>query len=135
MIREKLSLPEPDRTKALEGLSRSDAVDVYSPREFKTKYCGEIKTIKNGKNTVSMEFGIFLLREFDELKESDEEVPEKAPKSYAEKLIAINGIAEATASKIVAEFPSPAELLEAVKADRLPDSLKKYKDTFTEVFK
>jgi len=139
MIREKLSLPEPDRTKALEGLSKSDAVDVYSPQEFKTKYCGEIKSIKKGKNTVSMEFGIFLLREFSELTEAPigEEkapAPEDDHTDYFKKLVEIKGIGEKSAEEIEKAFPSPAELVEAAKADRLPDGLKKFKDTFLEVF-
>jgi hypothetical protein len=140
MIREKLSLPEPERTKALESLSKSDAVDVFSPREFKTKYCGEIKSIKKGKNTVSMEFGIFLLREFDELSESPvgeetQKAPEDDHSDYFKKLVEIKGIGEKSAEEIEKAFPSPAELVEAVKTDRLPDQLVRFKDTFLEVFK
>ena len=134
MLKQLLSLKEPDRTIQLEALPASKAFKIYSPNEFKTRFCGKLETVEKGENLCAKSFALHLLAKYPELKEADEEVPGKAPATYAEKLIAINGIAEATAKKIVAEYPSPAELVEASKTDRLPDQLKKFKDTFLEVF-
>lgn len=137
-IRDIFDLPEPKRTKLLEDLSETQAIMVYSKEAFPVRFRGKIEHVKAGENAVSKNFGIYLLRKYPKLSET----PSNGTKTdtgnthspYFDKLLAINGIAETTASKIVAEFPTSAELLEAVKADRLPDGLKKYKDAFLEVF-
>lgn len=138
-IREIFALPEPDRTKALENISETAAIKVFSKKAFPVRYRGKIEKVQSGENAVSKNFGLYLLRKYPELSE----VPfdgstvsnNETHSPYFEKLVAIKGIAEKSAAEIEKEFPSPAELVEAAKTNRLPDQLVRFKNTFLEVFK
>lgn len=140
MIRKILSLREPEKTKELEALSETLAIDIYSPKDFPVYYRDKIEKVKAGKNTFAKNFAIYLLRKYPVLSETPFDVPEvktnTVPQSeYFKKLLAVNGIGEKIAKDIEKEYPSPAELLEAAKSDHLPESLERFKDTFLEVFK
>ena len=140
MIREILSLPEPERTSKLEELPNTDAIKVYSRKTFPVRFYGKIINVKAGENAVNKDFGIYLIRKYPELSETPFDQPaeqkdEPARSSYFEKLVGIKGIGEKLAEDIEEEYPTPADLIEAVKADRLPKTLARFADTFTEVFK
>jgi hypothetical protein len=139
MIRKILSLPEPERTNELESLSETLAIDVYSSKEFPVYYRNKIEKVKKGKNTFSKNFAIYLLRKYAELSETpldgSQTSADETHSPYFEKLVAIKGIGEKSAEEIKKAFPTPAELIEAAKSDRLPDQLARFKDTFLEVFK
>ncbi|MDZ7795531.1 MAG: hypothetical protein U5N56_00095 [Candidatus Marinimicrobia bacterium] len=139
MIREILSLPEPERTQRLEQLSESKAFKVYSPKSFPVKFCGGIDKVEKGENLCSKSFALYLLAKYPELSEEPLEGPAPDPESlhspYFDKLVAIKGIGEKVAEDIEKEYSTPEELIEAVKSDRLPSTLSRFKNTFLEVFK
>lgn len=139
MIREILSLPEPERTSKLEELPNTDAIKVYSRKTFPVRFYGKIINVKAGENAVNKDFGIYLIRKYPELSETPFDQPaeqkgEPARSSYYEKLVGIKGIGEKLAEDIEKEYPTPAELVEAAKTGRLPKSVDRLKAAILEVF-
>ena len=134
MLKQLLSLNEPDRTIKLEALPASKAFKIYSPKEFKTRFCGKLETVEKGENLCAKSFALHLLAKYPDITEEADVEEVKIPESYEEKLVSIKGIGPASAKKIMAKYPTSAELMEAVKAGRLPEDWISFKEDLQEVF-